>query len=145
MKNWEKYEKEFKEDGFDEFAILKETGEATECSAISCTECRFHIPGERCGVTMAKWLYEEYEEPKAKLTIAEKIIVQAFYENNYYIARDKSGWLCIYGFKPVQCNSEWGSADDSVLRLDDKLFQFITWESGKSWSIAELRELEVKE
>lgn len=145
MKNWEKYEKEIKEVGLDAFAMLKKSGEIAECAAIGCSECRFCIPGEKCGVVVARWLYEDYEEPNPKLTIAEMIIVQAFYENNYYIARDKDGLLWIYDFKPVQYNSEWDSEDDSTLRLDGKLFPFITWESGKAWSIEELRELEVKE
>ena len=142
MKNWEKYEKEIKELGLG-FTIT-ESGEVDKCANINCAKCKFYEIEGSCRMTVIRWLYEDYEEPNLKLTIAERIIVQAFYENNYYIARDKNGLLWIYDFKPVQYNSEWGSSDDRMLRLDGKLFPFITWESGKSWSIEELIELEVK-
>lgn len=142
MKNWEKYEMGVNLFGWD-FGVTKK-GEMNNCIKMECEDCILN-ENDICSKRRIEWLYKEYEEPKPKLTIDEKVIVQSFCENNYYIARDKDGLLWIYDFKPVQHNSEWGSADDSVLSLNDKLFQFITWESGKSWSIAELIELEVKE
>ena len=39
----------------------------------------------------------------------------------------------------------WLTDDGIGLILSDDIFNFITWESGKAWSKAELMELEVVE
>lgn len=145
MKNWEKYEKEFKEHGLGEFTITK-SGEVAKCADIGCNECGFHIPGERCVEIMTKWLYEEYEEPKPKLTVSERAFIEMFAKENYCIARDMNGVLYMYSAKPKQHDTEWNHPCGwSPLQIPGECFPFITWESGKAWSIAELKELEVEE
>lgn len=57
MKNLEKYEKEIKEMGLAMFAV-KESGEAVECSNISCAECKFG-GCKQCLMGITEWLYEE--------------------------------------------------------------------------------------
>ncbi len=66
-----------------------------------------------------------------------------FLENEIYFARDEDGDLYIYFDKPTRENSVWDS--NLYRRLNKKLFPFITWESGKAWSKADLMELAVQE
>lgn len=66
MKNWEKYEKEIKELGIDNFAVT-ETGEVKECNDTRCHECKFSdtddVSEYSCSKVQINWLYEEYKEP----------------------------------------------------------------------------------
>ena len=89
---------------------------------------------------------EKVEEPAPKLTKEEHVVVKAFSsaDHNYYVARDESGVLCIYALPPVRREWNWDTYS-STLILNPNLFPFITWESGKAWSIEELKELKVKE
>lgn len=79
---------------------------------------------------------------KPKLTRQEQECIS----QERYFARDKSGSLYEYLDKPQQSKKYelWQSDYDFVL-IDSNLFPFITWESGKAWSKAELMELEVVE
>lgn len=132
MKNWEKYEKEIKELGLNDFAIERNTNKVYKCGGIGCGECKFYRRGEPCGQKVARWLYEDYEELHPTLTKEEKDFVEAFVYTDYYITRDAKEEL-------------WLNGEIIQLKLRKELFPFITWESGKAWSIAKLQELEVKE
>ena len=79
MKNWEKYEKEIKELGLGlgGFTITK-SGEVDKCTNISCFKCKFCETDETCRATVVKWLFEDYEEPKPKLTMEERAIVSPY-------------------------------------------------------------------
>ena len=93
---------------------------------------------------------------KIALTQKEKARLERFNNVNYYITRSKGGYLRLFFEKPEQNNSEWffinkhGAIQYGIfLKYDilsnNRLLQFITWESGKAWSKAELMELEVVE
>ena len=83
---------------------------------------------------------------KANLTREEREYLSA----EWYIARDDDGKLFFYHMYPKR-NEEYKEWEPNVesracaLDINRTLFPFITWESGKAWSKAELMELEVVE
>ena len=82
---------------------------------------------------------------KLKLTRKERNLLEC--HGDIYIARDKEGILYLYTKEPreQQYPDMWLTDDGIGLILSDDIFNFITWESGKAWSKAELMELEVVE
>ena len=74
---------------------------------------------------------------KPKLTRKER----EFIEKDIYFARDEDGDMRVYFDKPRQGTSMWWG--EVCARANENQFPFITWESGKAWSKAELMELEV--
>ena len=144
MKNWEKYEEKVKEVNY-KFGVIG--NEIERCATIICKDCIFSS-GLQCNPERIKWLYEDYEEAKPKLTKKERAVVEAFSSAmsaaNYHIARGADGTLCIYDIPPARREHSWNTYS-STLILNPNLFPFITWESGKAWSIGELMELKVKE
>lgn len=144
MKNWEKYEEKVKEVDY-KFGVVGD--EIKGCDAINCKDCIFRS-GIQCNPGRIKWLYSDYEEPKPKLTKEERAVVKAFSSAmsaaRYHIARSEDGTLCIYNISPARREYDWYTYS-SVPTLNPNLFPFITWESGKAWSIGELMELEAKE
>ena len=87
---------------------------------------------------------------KPKLTRKERDFLEMFEDNQTHIAREGNPWgLRLYGFEPTQYDLKWlfvdGENEDGGICLKSELFPFITWESGKAWSKAELMELEVEE
>lgn len=93
MKNWEKYEKEIKELGIDNFAVT-ETGEVKPCNDIGCHECIFSdtddVSEYSCSKVQINWLYEEYKEPPkvdwSKIPVDTPIYVRD-YERNEWVPR----------------------------------------------------------
>ena len=134
MKNWEKYESELKEIGTT-FGVSRHSGILYECEVdIACYSCIFaneHSGKRACSIRRMEWLYSDYKEPQPKLTKEERAIIDAFDYTDYCIRRNVAGELWLY-------------AEASQLALKKELFPFITWESNKAWSIAELKELEVE-
>lgn len=137
MTNFEKYK--------DEILILAKNNRAfafhinkiTDCKLSGCKNCIFT---GTCIANRIKWLYEEYQEPAPKLTAEEYAFCKI--ATNGYIARNERGSLYIYSGKPVQNISGWRALNWKELNRD--YFQFITWESGKAWSITDLLKLEVE-
>ena len=78
---------------------------------------------------------------KPKLTRKERDFLE-IHDIETYIARDESGLLVIGNTEPIQENDYW-EWEENKLYLGESTFNFITWESGKAWSKAELMELEV--
>ena len=78
------------------------------------------------------------EKPKLTRKEQERISRES------YFARDMNGNLYEYLDKPQQ-SKEFGrwQTDYAFIQINSDLFTFITWESGKAWSKAELMELEV--
>ena len=78
------------------------------------------------------------EKPKLMRKEQERISRES------YFARDMNGNLYEYLDKPRQ-SKEFGrwQTDYAFIQINSDLFTFITWESGKAWSKAELMELEV--
>ena len=87
----------------------------------------------------------EKTEVKPKLTKFERAFVEAFYLA-IWIARDENNLLFLFDEEPTKFNQVWvEEIDSSLIEIDQCLFPFITWESGKAWSKAELLALEVEE
>lgn len=145
MKNWERYETKIKEIGLAHFAV-KESGEAVECANITCGECKFWARG-KCWPEMTEWLYEDCEESKLKLTKEENAFLRALEFKDSHIARNESGRLFFFSAKPRRGGSQWLPISEysAVIGIRDELFPFITWKSGKAWSIDELEKLEVED
>ena len=82
---------------------------------------------------------------KPKLTREERDFLERI-KSEFYLARDKSIDLYLSSGKPYSVTgyNHWRSGGIN-LKIDIELFPFITWESGKAWSKAELMELEVVE
>ena len=79
---------------------------------------------------------------KPKLTKEDK----EFLEKDFYVTRDTARNLFLFFEKPIQNQTTglWDSETSLNLYIEeDRLFPFITWDSGKAWSKAELMELEV--
>lgn len=141
MKNWEKYEEELKDVGLS-FAVTRSGIE--RCADVRCHDCVLgHMGGGNCDIDRLNWLYKDYIAPKPKLTIKERAIVESII-SMAYIARDEDGTLCIYNSKVGKDETSWYSEGKAMV-IDAELFPFITWESGRFWSIKELKELEVEE
>ncbi len=87
---------------------------------------------------------------KPKLTRKAREFLEMFDTDFISIATDKN---CLYprlfSDMPICGSSQWYFCEDGNedygIPLKNGLFPFITWESGKAWSKAELMELEVQE
>ena len=64
MKRWEKYERQVKELGLEEFAMDKKTLEIAGCSDINCNDCEFQ---GNCIKHKVEWLYGEENNTKSKM------------------------------------------------------------------------------
>lgn len=91
----------------------------------------------------------EWEERGLKLTREEKVFLELLEDNYVYIARNNDSSLSLFNDEPRQASEDWYISidecedDDYGILLLRQTFPFITWESGKAWSKAELIELEV--
>ena len=129
MKNWEKYETEITELGLEAFALNK-SGEIVDCAVIDCDNCRFYRSEGKCGIVSAKWLYEEYKEPKPKLTKEDFILLNSLeYPMGMTIRRDAEGELYL-------------STYVISVGLKKHMFSFIP--PGQEYEVTELKELEVE-
>lgn len=142
MTNFEKYKDEILGISRTQaIAINKRRNAPEKCSNSVCSECLLH-EGRSCNQkAIFQWLYSEYQEPAPKLTKTEKGFCEIIKDG--YIARDQSGNLYIYDNPPSQRKNDWGINHGYCTKLRSNFFPFITWESGKVWSIKELLELEV--
>ena len=81
---------------------------------------------------------------KPKISVADKEIL----EKEMYFARERNGAMFVYFEKPVQDieDGQWEVSTYNTFDcfpIDEELFPFITWESGKAWSKSELMKLKV--
>ena len=151
MKNWEKYEKQIKENGLAHIAVTK-NGKMKMCNK-ECDDCIFNDnENTHCSDSFLDWLYEE---ATPWLTKQERTILEAFGETAYlplnlHIARDNEG-LFLYTIKPEKFLSAWmapHSKDDNIfnkIALNKNLFKFITCYDEETWSIEDLLKLEVED
>ena len=94
---------------------------------------------------------EVEEQPELKKS--ERFFISKFTED-FYIARDEDGVLCIFNQIPIKGEIKWlnnntkntsfNETHAHYLEIAKSLFPFITWESGKYWSKKEILELEVE-
>lgn len=145
MTNFEKYKDEILEISRTQaIAINKRRNAPEKCSYSVCSECLLH-EGTYCNQrAIFQWLYSEYQEPAPKLTKTEKGFCEVIEVlKDGYIARDKNGELYLYNNPPYVTETDWRANYGHCTRLCSKFFPFITWESGKAWSIEDLLKLEV--
>ena len=145
MTNYEKFKNEIEALGYN-FGVTK-VQEICSCQTMECVDCIFNINEERiCVPTKVRWLYEEAQEDFS-ITAQEKDFISILCEDNY-IAREYTGRLFIYSRKPLQSSKYWILENEGVIdrfEICSDFFEFITWESNKCWSIAELLRMPVKE
>ena len=145
MTNYEKFKNEIEALGYN-FGVTK-VQEICSCQTMECVDCIFNINEEHiCVPTKVRWLYEEAQEDFS-ITAQEKDFISILCEDNY-IAREYTGRLFIYSRKPLQSSKYWILENEGVIdrfEICSDFFEFITWESNKCWSIAELLRMPVKE
>lgn len=141
MTNFEKYKDEILGISRTQaIAINKRRNAPEKCSNSVCSECLLH-EGRYCNQkAIFQWLYSEYQEPAPKLTSAERGFCEVIKDG--YIARDKNGELYLYNNPPYVTETDWRECGHCT-KLCSNFFPFITWKSGKAWSIKDLLKLEV--
>lgn len=146
MTNFEKYWNEILEIAKDNetVAVCRINNRPISCDDLCCDDCLFQPDFEGCKEAGMIWLRQEAVEKTPTLTVKERGLCEAV--KSGFIARDKDEILCIYKTEPFQSDLGWilGWAGRWI-EIDGNLFQFITWESGKAWSIKDLLKLEVEE
>ena len=95
------------------------------------------------GLSKLEQIKETKEAPK--LTQREKMFVE--YAQTGWIARDKDGRAFIFTERPYKSGSMWTAEMGSYTGFKDSksMFSFIKYEDEKTWSIEELKKLEVQE
>lgn len=87
-----------------------------------------------------QWLAEEYVEP-ITLPEAERVILENIDKDFRYIARERSGNLCVYKDRPTKGISTWINGIITMhMGVFSHLFQFIKWEDEQPYNIEELLE-----
>ena len=134
---WEYHGKKFLLTGQD-YLVLKQTDTFDNEGLLCCISLRFI--GLENLTELEFYGLKVILNEKPKLTRKE----QERISRESYFARDENGNLYEYLDKPRQ-SKEFGSwqTDHAFIQINPDLFNFITWESGKAWSKAELMELEV--
>ena len=104
---------------------------------------------QACSDQLREWSESEYVE-KLTITSREKNFLGSLLSNFKYIARDSNDALYIYYNKPKRNSMDNWIVDDNnyyyVSRdVYGNMFNFIKWEDEKSWSIEDLKKLEVKD
>lgn len=129
MKNWEKYKEDIEKIGTLLFGLRKD-GSIDGCHKIDCSDCQF-FSGSGCRKNTISWLYEEYEEPKPKLTKEEFILLNSLqYPMDLMIRRNGEGDVYL------------GTHFIGV-GLKKDMFSFIL--PGQGYEVMELKELEIEE
>lgn len=155
MNNFEKYKDEIRKiaEKGEEVAIGKATGKPCECATFNCGRCLFKSVGyseENCGISLIKWLIEEYEEPKPSISKKDRGFLECLSNKYEYMARDKDGELWAFTSKPRKCDEFWDASKAlDALYCGDKRFNIdfpmVKWEDGKPWLTEDLKKLEVVE
>ena len=143
MTNFEKYKDEIlKISKETKVAVDKTRNTPTKCLNISCEKCLLYSQCDE--EAFVKWLYAEHQEPAPKLTKAERGFCEIVKEG--WIARDKNESLSYHSNLPeYDESSEYWVSDFGIVEIPRQHFNFITWKSGKAWSIEDLLKLEVED
>ena len=143
MTNFEKYKDEILEITARHNIAVSKKGRPQNCEGMDCEDCIRYDNGSCSYSNLFKWLYEEAVEPAPTLTAKERAFCEIV--RSGYIARDSDMTLWVFPSEPSERYGIWGSADDEcAFNIIGGVFRFITYESGKSWSIEELLQLEVE-
>ena len=148
MTNFEKYKDEIARMALEAGAVAVMNEKPRLCANTSCQECDL-----KTGMTISckrlakEWAEAEYEEPlllnEYELKFCEMI-------ETGYIVKDEEKGLFWFKDKPIKTGRHWGNpTGGAVYRLNgngalnhlfkEQLeFDFITWKSGKVWSVEEI-------
>lgn len=149
MTNFEKYKDEILEivehNDIASIAIDIKKNKPQYCNGTRCSQCiRYGDDGRCSSQNLFKWLYEEAKESLPTLTLKERGFCEII--RSGYIARDSDTTLWVFTSEPSELYGVWGYEDDEcAFNIIGGVFRFITYESGKAWSIEELLRLEVEE
>ena len=146
MTNFEKYKDEILEIiEYNTIAVDIKKNKPQSCHRTGCSRCiRYSDDGYCSFLNFFKWLYEEAKESLPTLTLKERGFCELV--RSGYIARDSDTTLWVFTSEPSELDGVWGNEDDEcAFNIIGGVFRFITYESGKAWSIEELLRLEVEE
>ena len=134
---WKYHGKKFLLTGQD-YLVLKQTDTFDNEGLLCCISLRFIGLENLTELEFYGLKVVLNEKPKLMRKEQERISRES------YFARDMNGNLYEYLDKPQQ-SKEFGrwQTDYAFIQINSDLLTFITWESGKAWSKAELMELEV--
>lgn len=79
----------------EQFAVTKCDGEVVRCGETHCRDCKFNGENTKCCIQKAKWMQEEYKEPKvdwSKVPIDTPILVRD-YEDGEWKERYFAGYI----------------------------------------------------
>lgn len=96
----------------DRFGVSKANKLPVACGSIMCEDCIFY-EGD-CTLGRKAWLNSEYKEPERVFTEEQKNVLRIF-DKIKYIARDKSGDLWGYVYKPQKGQNCWYTNDVAFL------------------------------
>lgn len=145
MKNFEAYETDIKTIGLETLAVSKKTGLLNDCDILGCGECTF-LDKKCCNKNRVNWLYEEYKKPKAKISLATKVILENLAEKWKWIVRDKNNDVICFENKPIKgevirINSVTnGKIHNLTYIFKNDTFDFLSWEDEEPTNIKELLE-----
>lgn len=145
MLNAEHYKKQI-EEKHNRFGM---SNKIVDCTYEECATCIFSNESNpndglknNCTIRKVKWLLSEYHKPINLLPLEYNILkFIADNTNHKYIARDKSGKLYLYDFKPrrsIQDEDWWVGKGLVDITVFNKLFCFITWYDEEPTEIKEV-------
>ena len=117
-------------------------GEIVGCRYLSCKDCKFNME-KVCREAARKRLEEEYVEPPV-INKKDRVFLEYIEDSYKYIARDSTGYLCLYTTKPERNREVWFSSPGFVnLKRISVDFPMVKWEDEEPWAIKDLKKLEV--
>ena len=136
--NFQVFNKELRELGFN-FGIIN--GRPVPCNFTNCAKCELcnNSPESICEDLQWEWMLSEFD---GFLSKQDRAFCECFTDSsNFFIARDQDGGLNLHSSEPERWENCWkGCATPH--ELNPEMFKFITWESGKAWTLEEIRNLE---
>ena len=156
MTNLEKWKEELLKIKYDRINYLHPAvvnGKPVQCAGMDCSDCDLNNP---CSDSFIKWLFNEYTEPKPKLTKRQRAFCEAVQTG--WLARWKyntsivfSGMCVLFENKPRRSevfNGAWVSPpQEKYTELDATFFPdfpFIQWED-EPYSIEEMLTWEIED
>lgn len=157
MKNREKFAKEILDIACngDTFTVTK-SGKIVKCDVITCPLCKFSNDNNidtsiSCYKRLHKWAESKYIE-KSTITLKEKMFLDLLLLKWKYIARGTDKNLYVFDSLPSKGIDCWCIENISMCdycyiskKLFGDMFDFIKWEDEESWSIEDLKKLEVRD
>lgn len=144
MKNFEAYESKIKKLKCD--IAMNQNSELVSCNDFCCRNCKFGVSDKPCPQNIISWLYEEYKNPKIKIHLATKVILENIDEKWKWIVKDINNDVIFFENKPMKGKRIWtnnvmgGGRSNLTYIFKNKLFDFLSWEDEEPTNIKELLE-----